>query len=91
MLGKRQVCGLLSVQGYARCHGLTAAETRVLEALTGGARPGEIAKKLGVGIATVRTQIGNIRLKTGAQSIRALVWQLAGLPPMLSVLRGVVG
>ena len=90
-LGKRQVCGTLAVQGFARCHGLTAAETRVLEALSRDARPSQIAAQLGVGIATVRTQIGNIRLKTGAPSIRALVWQVAGLPPMMSALRSISG
>ena len=58
ILGKRQVCEPLSVQGYARSHGLTPAETRVLEALCRGARPGEITLQLGVAISTVRTQIG---------------------------------
>ncbi|CAN5883072.1 hypothetical protein BH11PSE8_BH11PSE8_23220 [soil metagenome] len=86
-LGKRDVCEPLSVQGYARCYGLTAAETRVLIELCAGARPGEAAATLGVKISTVRTQIGNIRLKTGAESIRALVRQVAVLPPMVGALR----
>ncbi len=86
-LGKRDVCEPLSVQGYARCYGLTAAETRVLIELCSGARPGEAAATLGVKISTVRTQIGNIRLKTGAESIRALVRQVAVLPPMVGALR----
>lgn len=88
MLGKRQVCEVLSVQGYARSHGLTSAETRVLAALCRGTPPTEIAADVGVAISTVRTQIGNIRLKTGAQSIRALVQQVAVLPPLMGVLRG---
>ena len=87
MRGKRQVCEALSVQGYARTHGLTAAETRVLLALCQGEQPADIAAELGVGIATVRTQIGSIRLKTGADSIRALVGQVAVLPPLMGVLR----
>lgn len=90
MLGKRQVCEVLSVQGYARSHGLTSAETRVLAALCRGTPPTEIAADVGVAISTVRTQIGNIRLKTGAQSIRALVQQVAVLPPLMGVLRGAV-
>jgi DNA-binding CsgD family transcriptional regulator len=49
--------------------------------------PGEIASELGVAISTVRTQIGNLRLKTGAQSIRALVRQVAVLPPLMGALR----
>ncbi|MBS0444711.1 MAG: helix-turn-helix transcriptional regulator [Proteobacteria bacterium] len=88
MLGRREVCATLSVEGYARCHGLTPAETRVLAALCQGLPPNRIARQFGVGIATVRTQINNIRAKTGAQSIFALVQQVAMLPPLMSVLRG---
>ena len=87
ILGKRQVCEALSVQGYARSHRLTPAETRVLVALCQGERPGDTAAQLGVAISTVRSQIGNIRLKTGASSIRALVRQVAVLPPLMGVLR----
>lgn len=87
MLGKRKVCEPLSVHGFARCHGLTGAETRVLVELCHGMPPGEIASELGVAISTVRTQIGNLRLKTGAQSIRALVRQVAVLPPLMGALR----
>jgi len=87
MLGKRQVCESLSVQGFARSHSLTPAETRVLVALCQGTPPGEIAADLCVGIATVRSQIGSIRQKTGAGSIRALVRQVAVLPPLMGVLR----
>ena len=91
MLGKRQVCEVLSVQGFAHSHGLTAAEARVLAALCRGVPPNRIAADIGVAISTVRTQIGNIRLKTGAASIRALVQQVAVLPPLMGVLRGVAG
>jgi len=91
MLGKREVCETLSVQGFARCHRLTSAETRVLVELCRGTPPGEIANELGVAISTVRTQIGNVRLKTGAASIRALVRQVAVLPPLVSVLRHSAG
>jgi DNA-binding CsgD family transcriptional regulator len=89
MLGKRRVCEVLSVQGFAQSHGLTAAEARVLAGLCRGTPPTGIALEMGVKISTVRTQIGNIRLKTGAESIRALVQQVAVLPPMMGVLRGV--
>ena len=91
ILGKRHVCEALSVQGFARGHGLTVAETRVLVALCEGTPPGEVAAQVGVAISTVRTQIGNIRQKTGAESIRDLVRQVAVLPPLMGVLRGVVG
>ena len=91
MLGKRRVCEVLSVQGFARSHGLTGAETRVLAALCSGSMPNDIAAQVGVAISTVRTQIGNIRQKTGAPSIRALVQQVAVLPPLMGVLRGPAG
>jgi DNA-binding CsgD family transcriptional regulator len=89
LLGKRRVCERLSVQCFARCHSLTATETRVLEALCQGLDPRDVASLHGVGLATVRTQIGAIRAKTGAQSIRELVRRVAVLPPMVSSLRAV--
>jgi DNA-binding CsgD family transcriptional regulator len=87
MLGKRQVCAQLSVQGFARSQNLTPAETRVLECLCQGVKPSAIAELAGVQVSTVRTQIGSIRAKTGADSIRDLVRQVAVLPPMVGALR----
>lgn len=91
VLGKRRVCEQLSVQGFARSVSLTPAETRVLEALCGGVRPSDIARDGGVAVSTVRTQIGSIRAKTGAASIRHLVQQVAVLPPLVGALRGSLG
>ena len=82
LLGKQRVCEELTVQGYALGRGLTPAESRVLAKLCRGQRPDEIATELGVRISTVRTQIGSIRLKTGAGSIAALVRQVSVLPPL---------
>jgi DNA-binding CsgD family transcriptional regulator len=87
LLGKRQVCEKLSVQGFARSVKLTAAETRVLEQLCDGVSPTQIAALAGVQVCTVRTQIGSIRAKTGAASIRDLVQQVAVLPPLVGALR----
>ncbi len=87
VLGKRQMCEGLSVQWFARGHALTQTETRVLEALCAGVAPSLIAKQHGVGMATVRTQIGSIRNKTGSASIRELVRMVAVLPPLVSALR----
>lgn len=87
VLGKRQVCEQLSAQWFAREHNLTPAETQVLDALCAGLRPQEVAVQHGVAISTVRSQISSIRSKTGAQSIRALVRQVAVLPPLLNALR----
>jgi DNA-binding CsgD family transcriptional regulator len=87
VLGKRQVCEQLSVQGFARSMHLTPAETRVLEHLCSGVRPTRIAQQQNVAVSTVRTQIGSIRSKTGAASISDLVRQVAVLPPLVGVLR----
>jgi DNA-binding CsgD family transcriptional regulator len=86
-MGKRHVCESLSLQWFARNCGLTAGETRVLEALSQGLQPREVAALHGVGLSTVRTQIGSIRTKTGAQSVRELVHRVAALPPMIGSLR----
>ena len=87
VLGKRQVCEQLSVQGFARSMQLTPAETRVLEKLCSGVSPTRIAQQQNVAVSTVRTQIGSIRSKTGAGSISDLVRQVAVLPPLVGVLR----
>jgi DNA-binding CsgD family transcriptional regulator len=87
VLEKRSVCESLSVHGFARSCGLTGAETRVLVALCSGSPPAQTAEELGVAVSTVRSQIGSIRQKTGAASIRALVRQVAVLPPVKGVLR----
>ena len=91
VFGKRSAAPELSAQWFARSHGLTQAETRVLQALTEGLHPNDIAHRFGVGIATIRSQIGCIRVKTHADSIGALLRQVAALPPLVGVLRGAAG
>ena len=91
LLGKRQVCEELTVDWFARSHNLTMAETAVIKGLCADFTPQQIAERQGVGLATIRTQIGSIRLKTGAGSIRALVRQVALLPPLVSALQGLAG
>ena len=88
LLGKRQVCEELTVDWFARSNGLTMAETAVIKGLCADFTPVEIAARQGVGLATIRTQIGSIRIKTGACSIRALVRQVSLLPPLVSALQG---
>ena len=90
-LGKRQLSDQLTLQCFARSHGLTAAEMRVLEALCAGVDPNGIAVLHAVGIATVRTQISSVRHKTGAADITALMRLVAQLPPMVPALRGAFG
>jgi DNA-binding CsgD family transcriptional regulator len=87
VFGKRQVCETLSSHWFAREHGLTPAEARVLAALCEGRTPLQIAAAQGVAISTVRSQIGALRAKTGAADLRALVRKVAVLPPLVGALR----
>jgi len=87
VLGKRQLSERISVQLFARQHGLTPAEMRVLNGLCEGLDPRAVAEQHQVGLATVRTQVASIRAKTGAENIRDLVCQVAVLPPIVSSLR----
>lgn len=89
LIGRPQLCEPLTMAFFARAHHLSNAETSVLQALTDGLSPAEIARRAGVAITTVRTQIGSLRAKTGAASIRALIGQVAALPPIVPALRAV--
>lgn len=86
-LGSRSVGEPLSLSCFARHHGLSPAERRVLEALCEGLEPRAIAVQFGVGLATVRTQIRSIRRKTEAADITTLVRMVARLPPLVGTLR----
>jgi DNA-binding CsgD family transcriptional regulator len=87
VLGKRHLSERISVQLFAKQHGLTPAEMRVLSGLCEGLDPRAVAELHQVGLATVRTQVASIRAKTGAENIRDLVCQVAVLPPIVSSLR----
>jgi DNA-binding CsgD family transcriptional regulator len=87
VVGRSRLCEPISVQWFARTHGLTPAESTVLELLSEGQGPAQIALTNAVGMATVRTQIKCIREKTRAASICDLMRLLALLPPMCSSLR----
>lgn len=80
---KSRSCEPLSLFWFARQHGLTDAEARVLRALSDGEAPLDIARRHGVGLATVRSQIGKLRAKTGTHDIGALVRMVSLLPPLL--------
>jgi len=87
LLPARRGGDTLAIQWFARWHGLTLAEQRVLAQLCSGAAPTDIARLHAVSISTVRTQIGRIRLKTGTASVATLLRQVWALPPFISVLR----
>jgi len=86
--GRHSLCEVLSAQWFARRNELTQTESQVLQMLCQGLRPSDIAERQDVAISTVRTQIGSIRLKTGASSITALLREIALLPPMAHALQG---
>ena len=87
MIGRSSLCEYLSLKCFAPAHALSTAVKRGVAALSGGHAPAAIAQEHGVALSTVRTQIGAIRAKTGAASIRDLLHMVAALPPMLGVLR----
>lgn len=91
LMARRRVCEQLTVESFARSHGLTMAETTVVKGLCADLTPQQIADQQGVGLATVRTQIGAVRMKTGASSIGALIRQVSLLPPLVGVLQGLSG
>lgn len=86
VFGRRQVCEPLSVEFFARQHGMTLAETSVLRELCQGVTPAQVASRSGVALCTVRTHISNLRMKTGARTIGQVMHMLTVLPPIVPVL-----
>lgn len=87
MLGAESRAQRLSRQFFDSEHRLTKSERGVLDALSEGATPQEIAAQGQVKISTVRTQIAAIREKVGVPSIRRLLQRVAALPPMAGLAR----
>lgn len=87
VLGKRKVYEEMSIESFARQHGLTDAERRVLKLLCAGRRPTEIAQILHVRLSTIRTQIASITVRTGLSGIGAVIREVSRLPPLRSLLR----
>jgi len=87
VLGKRRRCEMLTLDFFARTHGLTAAESKVLAGLCEGLRPKEVAREAGVAVSTVRSQISSIRTKTQTSSIGDLLNRVAVLPPITSAMK----
>ena len=82
VFGKRDACEALTLQQYGHIHGLTAAEQALMPAISRGLSADAIAQQQCVAVSTVRTQLGSIREKTGANSLRALMARLTSLPPI---------
>lgn len=82
IFGKSSGCEALTLQHYGRLHGLTGAEQALLPAIVRGLSVKAMAQQQRVSLSTVRTQLGSVREKTGAKSLRALAACLTGLPPI---------
>jgi DNA-binding CsgD family transcriptional regulator len=85
ILGKRSACTPLSLALFAQAHRLSGAESEILASLCQGLRPAEVARRHGVALSTVRSQIGSIRAKTTSRSIFDLLNKITALPPVLPV------
>ena len=91
VFGKRSAAETLTVDFYARSHGLTSAEMNVLKHICSGMKPKEIARDNGVAISTVRSHICSIRVKTQTDSIRELINRVAVLPPITPAMKTAMG
>ena len=87
VFGKRSAAETLTVDFYARSHGLTGTEMNVLKRICGGMKPKEIARDHGVAISTVRSHICSIRIKTQTDSIRELINRVSVLPPITPAMK----
>lgn len=84
-LARRGACSALVARLYCAHHRLTSAEADVLCDLLAGQDPGAIARRKGVAISTVRTQIARIREKARVGGIRELISATSQLPPIASL------
>jgi DNA-binding CsgD family transcriptional regulator len=87
IFGKRDACEALTLHQYGHLHGLTPAEQALMPAISRGLGAEAIAQQQCVAVTTVRTQLGSIRGKTGASSLRALMARLTTLPPIRPVFK----
>jgi DNA-binding CsgD family transcriptional regulator len=82
MLARASVCDAVMLCLFARAHGLTPSEEQVLAILCQGDSAPEIAVQLKVAVSTVRSHIRSLCAKTQSNGVRALVGQVAVLPPI---------
>lgn len=82
-LQRQQLVETLSANAFAKSHGLSQREMEVLSALCSGMKPAAIAAQMGIGVATVRTHIHNLKVKAQCDSMVELVQRVAVLPPVM--------
>jgi len=76
------VCDPVMLCFFARAYGLTPSEEQVLAILCQGYSAPEIAQQLEVAVSTVRSHVRSLCTKTHSNGVRALVAQIAVLPPI---------
>ncbi len=84
MFSRAGVCESLMLSFFSRAHKLTATEEQVLGLMCIGLTAPEMAQRLMVGEATIRTHVRNICAKTNSSGIREVIKRLAVLPPLMA-------
>ena len=82
LLSRPAVCDAVMLCFFARAYGLTPSEEQVLAILCQGYSAPEIASQLNVAVSTVRSHVRSMCAKTHSNGVRALVGQIAVLPPI---------
>lgn len=82
VFSRSSVCDPVMLCFFSRTHGLTPSEEQVLAILCQGYSAPQTAVQLGVAVSTVRSHVRSMCVKTQANGVRALVSQLAVLPPI---------
>jgi DNA-binding HTH domain-containing proteins len=84
VFSRATVCDALMLCFFARNHGLTPTEEQVLAILCQGYSAPQVAVQLRVAVSTVRSHVRSMCTKTHSNGVRALVGQVAVLPPLVS-------
>lgn len=82
LFSRASVCDAVMLCFFARTHGLTPSEEQVLGILCQGYSAPQTAAQLKVAVSTVRSHVRSMCAKTHANGVRALVGQVAVLPPI---------
>jgi DNA-binding CsgD family transcriptional regulator len=82
VFSRASVCDAVMLWFFARTHGLTPSEEQVLGILCQGYSAPEIATQLNVAVSTIRSHVRSMCTKTHSNGVRALVGQVAVLPPI---------
>jgi DNA-binding CsgD family transcriptional regulator len=82
VFSRASVCDAVMLCFFARTNGLTPSEEQVLAILCQGYSAPQIAVQLKVAVSTVRSHVRSMCAKTHCNGVRALVGQVAVLPPL---------